>query len=68
MWENMGYSAASRCMRKMLTTLIAVILVLITTIFVVYAKSMDDDIQAFSPQVDCDPNLEITPAAAESDF
>ena len=55
-------------MRAMFTTLIAIVLVCVTTIFVLYAKNMDADIQSFSPQVDCDPNVEITPEAAEQDF
>jgi hypothetical protein len=52
-----GLLCSVKIFEKMQTILVTVTLGLITTIFVVYAKSMDYEIQAFSPQVDCDMNF-----------
>lgn len=48
--------------------LVAILLIIFTLCFVVYAKNADDDIQAFSPQIDCDEDQVITPSEALTDY
>lgn len=60
LWENLGYDMKYRCGRVCVTSLMAIVLLCFTIGLILYTKTVDDDIQAFSPQVECDPALVIT--------
>jgi hypothetical protein len=56
-----------RCWRTLLTTFISALLLSVTLLIILYMKMIDDDIQAFSPQVYCGKS-EITADMALKDF
>jgi hypothetical protein len=53
LWENLGYSKKSRYLYMLLTSLIALILICACIIINLYGRVADNEIQKFSPQVEC---------------
>ena len=53
MWENLGFSKKMRCLRILGSLFITLIMLSVTVIAIMYARVADEELQSFSPQVNC---------------
>ena len=64
-WENLGLSAKARCFRISFLTLVALILLMATTLGILWAKVKENEMS--SDKVVCNPDVEITQIQAYED-
>ena len=69
MWENLGFNKQKRCIRIFGSILITLMMLSITVVAIMYLRVADEELQAFSPQVDCGvASSKITEEMAVKDY
>ena len=65
-WENLGVTRKQRCFRILLSSLLAIVLLLSTTFLILYVKIQENELKM--DQIRCISSDEITPEAALNDL
>ena len=65
-WENLGVTRKQRCFRILLSSLLAIVLLLSTTFLILYVKIQENELKM--DQIRCISSDEITAEAALNDL
>lgn len=67
MWENLGYNRQDRCKRIFCTTLIAILLLAVTVLFILLIRSQKSGLRNFAPEINCAKLPSVSKDLAYSD-
>ena len=65
-WENLGLSKQARCCRITFASIIALVLLLATTLFILYAKVKENELKL--DKIVCSSTVQITEAEAVENY